>query len=65
MVGYIDLLQFDPAYIGYDKAFVRMHPHALYQVVEVDELGFAFLDRVNARYLNSGVQLNQYLKIKG
>ncbi|QVW28781.1 putative virion structural protein [Erwinia phage pEa_SNUABM_8] len=65
MEGYISLLQFDPAYIGYDKAFVRMHPHSLYQVVEVDELGFAFLDRVNARYLNSEIQLNQYLKIKG
>lgn len=65
MVGYIDLLQFDPAYIGYDKAFVRVHPHTQYQYVEVDELGFAFIDRVNARYLNGAVQLNQYLKIKG
>lgn len=65
MLGYKDLLQFDPAFIGYDKAFVRVHPHSLYQVVEIDELGFAFLDRVNARYLKGEVQLNQYLKIKG
>lgn len=65
MEGYKDLLNFDPAYIGYDKAFVRVHPHAQYQVVEIDELGFAFLDRVNARYLKADVQLNQYLKIKG
>lgn len=64
MERYKDILPFDPAYIGYNKAFVRMHPHAQYQIVEVDELGFAFLDRVNARYLNGEVQLNQYLKIK-
>jgi len=62
---YRDLLAFDPAHIGYNKAFVRLHPHAQYQIIEVDELGFAFLDRVNARYLNGEVQLNQYLKIKG
>ncbi|ANZ49351.1 putative virion structural protein [Erwinia phage Machina] len=65
MEGYLDLLNFDPAFIGYDKAFVRVHPHSQYQVVEVDELGFAFMDRVNQRYLKGEVQLNQYLKIKG
>ena len=65
MERYKDLLPFDPAYIGYDKAFVKLHPHVKYQTVEVNELGFAFLDRVNERYLNGEVQLNQYLKIKG
>lgn len=65
MERYKDLLPFDPAYIGYDKAFVKLHPHVKYEVVEVNELGFAFLDRVNQRYLNGEVQLNQYLKIKG
>ncbi|AWN09095.2 putative virion structural protein [Salmonella phage SPAsTU] len=65
MKRYEDLLPFDPAYIGYDKAFVKMHPHVKYETVEINELGFAFLDRVNARYLNGEVQLNQYLKIKG
>ncbi|MCT7475832.1 hypothetical protein N5V81_12685 [Escherichia coli] len=52
----IDLLPFDPAYIGYDKAFVKLHPHVKYETVEINELGFAFLDRVNERYLNGEVQ---------
>lgn len=65
MERYKDLLPFDPAYIGYDKAFVKLHPHVKYETVEINELGFAFLDRVNERYLNGEVQLNQYLKIKG
>lgn len=60
--GYLD---FDPAYIGFDEAFVKVHPHIQYKTVEIDELGFAFLDRVNARYLKNIVQLNQYLIIKG
>ncbi|EJT5727011.1 hypothetical protein N3M33_004893 [Escherichia coli] len=65
MERYKDLLPFDPAYIGYDKAFVKLHPHVKYETVEINELGFAFLDRVNERYLNGEVQLNQYLIIKG
>lgn len=65
MLNYDDLLKFDPAYIGYDVRFVKIHPHILYTTVEVDELCFAVLDRVNSRYLNSAVLLNQYLKIKG
>lgn len=65
MVNYNHLLQFDPAYVGYDKRFVVVHPHILYTTVDVSELCFAVLDRVNARYLNSRVLLNQYLRIKG
>jgi len=63
--GYENLLKFDPAYFGYDKIFVKVHPHMQYTVMEVDELTFAFCDRVNQRYLQGNVQLNQYLKIKG
>jgi hypothetical protein len=65
MQRYNDLLKFDPAYIGYDEIFVKVHPHVQYSVMEVDELMFAFADRVNQRYLRGKVQLNQYLKIKG
>lgn len=65
MLRYNDMLQFDPAYIGYDKRFVYIHPHILYTVMDVTELTFAFCDRVNKRYLNGNVQITQYLKIKG
>ncbi|ANZ50427.1 putative virion structural protein [Erwinia phage vB_EamM_Phobos] len=65
MEGYKDLLVFDPAYYGFDRRFVRVHPHLRYVVVDVPELTFALLDRINARYLNNAVTLNQYLKIKG
>ena len=65
MVAYDDLLAFDPAFIGFDRRFVRVHPHLQYKTVEVAELTYALLDRINARYLNNAVTLNQYLKIKG
>lgn len=65
MQRYNYLLKFDPAYVGYDEVFVKVHPHIQYSVMEVDELMFAFADRVNQRYLRGKVQLNQYLKIKG
>lgn len=65
MEGYKDLLPFDPAFTGFDKRFVRVHPHVKYETVNVPELTFALLDRINARYLNNAVTLNQYLKIKG
>lgn len=65
MKRYESYLPFDPAYTGYDHRYVRVHPHMYYHVVEIDELLYAFLDRVNARYLEGRVQLNQYLKIRG
>lgn len=65
MLNYNYLLQFDPAFVGYDVRFVKVHPHILYTTVDVDELCFAVMDRVNARYLNNAVLLNQYLRIKG
>lgn len=65
MERYKDMLPFDPAYIGHDRTFVKVHPHAQYSVMEIDELCFAFIDRVNQRFLHGSVQLNQYLKIKG
>ncbi|MGL5397213.1 MAG: DUF7193 family protein [Shewanella sp.] len=65
MERYKDMLLFDPAYIGHDKTFVKVHPHAQYSVMEIDELCYAFIDRVNQRFLRGSVQLNQYLKIKG
>lgn len=65
MENYTDFLHYDPAVLGHDQRFVKIHPHCLYTVKELTELQFALIDRINARYLNGSVQINQYLKIKG
>lgn len=64
MESYTEYLHFDPAILGYDAKFVKVHPHCQYLVKDVTELQFALLDRINARYLGGRVQLNQYLRIK-
>lgn len=63
MLSYNKYLDHCPARNGYDARFSIVHPHALYHTVEVSELGYVLLERVNHRYLNSGIQLNHYLKI--
>ena len=65
MAPYLDYLKFDPASIGHDHRFVKIHPHCLYKVINLTELQYALVDRVNARLLKGGVQINQYLKIQG
>lgn len=65
MAPYLDYLKFDPASIGHDHRFVKIHPHCLYSVQTLTELQYALVDRVNARFLKGGVQINQYLKIQG
>lgn len=62
---YKSYFDFDPAYLGFDNRYVRVHPHMYYYIMEIDELLYAFLDRVNAMYFEGRVQLNQYLKIRG
>lgn len=64
MLGYNKYLDYCPARNGYDLRFVVVHPHARYETLAVTELGYVLLERINHRYLNSGVQLNQYLKIE-
>lgn len=63
MLNYNDLLDFDPAFLGYDNRFVVVHPHSSYEILALTELQFALVERINHRYLNSSVQLNKYLKI--
>lgn len=63
MTRYNRLLAFDPARNGFDRRFCIVHPHNLYQTIAVKELSYVLLERVNHRYLNFMVQLNQYLKI--
>lgn len=63
MLDYNDLLKFDPAFLGYDKRFVVVHPHSSYEILGLTELQMALVERINHRYLNSYVQLNKYLKI--
>lgn len=57
MLNYNDLLDFDPAFLGYDNRFVVVHPHSSYEILALTELQFALVERINHRYLNSSVQL--------
>lgn len=63
MGRYQHLLKHDPAYIGYDDRFSVVHPHWYYRTITLSELEYALMERVNRRYLNNVVQLNQYIKI--
>lgn len=63
MLNYNDLLNFDPAFLGFDDRFVVVHPHSSYEILTLTELQMALAERINHRYLNSSVQLNKYLKI--
>ena len=63
MKGYTNLLAYDPAFMGYDSRFSTVHPHSTYITIEVTELQFAVIERINHRYLNSVIQLNKYLTI--
>lgn len=63
MMRYNDLLKLDPAFKGYNDIFVCVHPTAIYNIITLTELEYAVVERVNHRYLNSKVLLNQYLKI--
>lgn len=63
MRNYQYLLSSDPARAGYDTSFAIVHPHWYYRTVTLSELEYALLERINRRYLNGVVQLNQYIKI--
>lgn len=61
---YLYLLKFDPMLQGVDLNYVEVHPHDGYDAIELSALHFSVVARVNERYLNDQVVLNNLLIIK-
>ena len=61
---YLYLLRFDPMLRGVDLKYVEVHPHDGYDVIELSALQYSVVARVNERYLNDQVVLNNLLNIK-
>ena len=49
---------------GVDLKYVEVHPHDGYDVIELSALQYSVVARVNERYLNDQVVLNNLLNIK-
>lgn len=65
MEPYIYLLRFDPALLGVDQKYCGIHPHSSYSRIELAPLEFLLIEKINDRYMNNHVVLNQHLFVKG
>ena len=62
--SYVYLLDFEPFNIIDNTDFVKVSPHDGDDVIELTELEYSFIERVNDRYMNNLVRLNEFLRIK-
>lgn len=61
---YLYLLKYDPMLQGVDLKYVEVHPHDGYDVIVLSPLHYSIVARLNERYLNDQVILNNLLNIK-
>ena len=57
-------LVLDPAYRGSNKDYVNIHPHNQTHVIDISARDYAFLERLNERYLNKRVDLTQFFNVR-
>ena len=64
MERYLDLLDFEPARNSVNLSYVVIHPHIYNSIIDLSELEYSFIERINSRYLGNKVVLNNHLRIK-
>lgn len=57
-------LTVDPAYRGHNKDYVNIHPHNQKHVIDISARDYAFLEKLNERYLNRKVDLTQFFNVR-
>jgi len=62
--GYEWLLAYDPTQHPIDDRYVAIHPHNLFNVVELDIYQYMFLERVISFYLDDKVDLSSFIAVK-
>ncbi len=61
---YRHLLDFDPAYLGFDETYIVVYPHLWQGSVDVTRLQFTFLQYLIRNYLFNRVELSQSVNIR-
>ncbi len=63
LAPFIYLLDYDPAYLGFDELYVVVYPHQWHDPVEVTSLQFGLLKYIIRNYLFDRVELSQSVNI--
>lgn len=58
------LLNFEPIRKDVDERYVCVHPHHLFNVIELDIYQYMFMERVVKLYLDNKVDLSSFIKVK-
>lgn len=58
------LLEFDPVKLGWSRDHLYVHPHEYRQIEELDIYQYTFLERAIHVYLNGGVDLTAFIRLK-
>lgn len=64
MERYIDMLPYEPIRRNVDLRYIVVHPHAYNTTIELSEIEYSFVERLNSRYLGGKIVLNNHLMIK-
>lgn len=56
-------LPFDPAHVGVDDNYVKVHPHAYVHALDLTWHQFSFVKRVSELYFNDRVDINHFFNI--
>ena len=57
------LFKFDPLIQGFNQKYVKVHPHHKYNVIEITQLQYNFLSKLNKIYFNDSIDLSGHISI--
>ena len=61
---YKHLLNFDPAFLGFDENYIVVYPHLWQDPIEVSRLQYLFLQYIIRNYLSNRVELSQSVNVR-